>query len=373
MNYNGINDNGDIKRKKKIAFYINVLTKGGAERVMSQLANQFAEHGYNVFLISSFQSEGEYILSPKVQRINLENKQDFGNKLRRNIKLICELRSVLKKIKPDVLVSFMQEPNFRAVIATRGLNIRTIVSVRNDPNMEYAGKVGNFVGKIVLPLADGCVFQTEDARQWFPKKIQKKSKIIFNEVSQKFFTQKWRPESQIIVSVGRLSEQKNQKMLINAFVEVAPDFPDCTLEIYGDGPLKNDLQKQINKTKFSDRIFLKGNVDEVEKVLSRASIFILSSDYEGMPNALLEALAIGVPCISTDCPCGGPRMIIRNKVNGILVPVSNYVYLSRSIRYLLDSPDKMEEISINAKKTAVKFDPLNIFKEWEEYIIKTER
>lgn len=361
--------NNDNKRKH-IAFYINVLTDGGAERVMSQLANQFVEHGYRVSLITSFKAEGEYPVDSSVKRIYLDELQDFGNRLKRNIRLIIRLRKVINRIRPDVLVSFMQEPNFRAVLATRGIKkVKTVVSVRNDPRMEYAGRIGNFVGKYILPLADRCVFQTEDAKSWFPKSMQKKSKIIINEVSQKFFTQKWNPKGQKIVSVGRLTEQKNHKMLIDAFYEVSHDFPESTLEIYGEGPLRNELQSKIDNMKLTDKVFLKGNVNNIEEVLSHTSIFVLPSNYEGMPNALLEAMAVGVPSITTDCPCGGPKMIIDNGVNGILTPVSDYRKMANAIKAMLNSPDRMLEISNNAKKTSTKFEPINVFREWEKYLI----
>lgn len=357
-----------MEHSRRIAFYINVLTKGGAERVMSQLANQFAEHGYEVFLITSFQGQGEYSLSDKVKRLNLEKEQDFGNRLQRNVRLVEKLRYVLKKIKPAVLISFMQEPNFRAIMATRGLNIKTIISVRNDPNMEYAGKVGEFVGIHLLPMADGCVFQTEEARKWFPVKLQKKSKIIFNEVSTTFFDKNWRAEDQRIVTVGRLTEQKNQKMLIEAFYNISDEFPECTLEIYGEGPLREDLQRQITSYGLNNRIFLKGEVDNIPEVLSKASLFVLPSNYEGMPNALLEALAVGVPSISTDCPCGGPRMLIKNEENGLLIRSENIGDLKDAIKKVLGNKYFSRKLSVNAKESAKKFRPDFVFGKWEEYV-----
>ena len=357
----------DKNKKTKIAFYINVLIKGGAERVMSQLANQFSEHGYEVYMITSFQDEEEYTLGDQVKRINLEKEQDFGDRIKRNIRLIFKLRRVLKSIKPDMIVSFMQEPNFRAILAARGLGIKNIVSVRNDPNKEYGGKIGWIVGKVLLPLADGCVFETEEARSWFPRKLQKKSKIIFNEVDKSFFDTEWHPKGQTVVTIGRLAEQKNQQMLIKAFSGIASRFPVSRLEIYGEGPLKDQLQELINTLHIQDRAFLMGNIDHVNEVLSKARVFVLPSDYEGMPNALLEALAVGVPCIATDCPCGGPRMLIKNGVNGFLISVGDAEGLQESIQTLLLDEQMAENISLAETNTARKFKSDKVYQEWNEY------
>ena len=129
----------------------------------------------------------------------------------------------------------MEEPNFRAILATRGLPVKTLISVRNDPNKEYAGRLGTFVGKALLPMADGCVFQTREAQAWFPEKLQKKSKIIYNAVKEDFYHIERKPNHEEIVTCGRLTEQKNHAMLIAAFAEVAKQRPNATLRIYGEG------------------------------------------------------------------------------------------------------------------------------------------
>ena len=170
----------------KIMFYINTLAGGGAQRVMANLANMFAEKRNVVAVVTSYPVENEYPLNKEVARYNL-SKERVASKLRRNIDYIVSLRNVVKREKPDVLISFMGEPNYRAVMATRGLPIKTVISVRNDPNREYPGRISRFLGQNLLPLADGCVFQTEEARNWFPEKLQSKSRIIMNAVKTEFF------------------------------------------------------------------------------------------------------------------------------------------------------------------------------------------
>lgn len=303
---------------KKIMFYINAIHDGGAERVMVNLAKYFSENRYDTSLVTSFRDTWEYPLAPTVKRLTLEETEIKQSRIKRNLSRIKKLRDLCKSEKPDILISFMAEPNFRAVLATIGLPVRTIVSVRNDPNREYAGSLGHFVGKVILPLADGCVFQTEEAKLWFPKRLQKKSAVIYNAVKEDFFNIERAPIPGEIITCGRLEPQKNHKLLIDAFAEVSKLYPEAVLKIYGDGSLKYQLRQQIGDLGLHGKVFLMGTTDHVEEALRTADLFVLSSDYEGMPNALMEAMAAGVPCISTDCPCGGPRELFgENKYNSL--------------------------------------------------------
>ena len=157
-------------------------------------------------------------------------------------------------------------------------------------------------------------------------------------------------------------------MLIGAFAQIAKEFPNENLLIYGSGELKQNLQKLIENLNLQKRVFLMGTTDKVEEVLSKAKIFVLSSDYEGMPNALMEAMTVGLPCISTDCPCGGPKKLIKDKQNGLLVPCKNEGELALAMEKLLSSKNLAEEIGINARKTAQSFAHPIIFKQWKQYL-----
>ena len=303
---------------KKLLFYINALNGGGAERVMSNLSSQFVDKGYEVLFATSYPADGEYELNKKIKRFNLESENIPCSKIKRNYVRVKRLRQICKREKPDVLVAFMAEPNFRAIIATIGLKTKTVISVRNDPEKEYAGRLMNFVGKYILPMADGCVFQTEEAKKWFPKKLQNKSTIIFNAVKREFFEAKRKPVNGLIVTCGRLEEQKNHILLIKAFFNVVKKNPNAYLHIYGEGSLKDYLQSLIDNLGLNHSVKLMGQTNDVVSVLEKADVFVLSSFYEGMPNALMEAMAVGVPCIATDCPCGGARMLLNDN-NGILI------------------------------------------------------
>ena len=354
---------------KKIVFFINTIQGGGAERVIVQLANAFANDIFDVVMVTSFAVNGEFQLDSKIKRIILEESGEEKSIIKRNVGRILKLRRICKREKADVIVSFMAESNVRAVISTFGLSTKSIISVRNDPNRDYEGILGKLVGKYLLPFSDGCVFQTSDARAWFPKRLQNKSKIIFNAVKADFFSEEYCPSNNsLVVSVGRLEPQKNHKLLIDA-IKIAKDcIPTIKCIIYGEGKQREELEKYISELDLKQHIELPGEVKNVNKVLKRADVFVLSSEYEGMPNALLEALAIGVPSISTDCPCGGPKMLAEDFNACTVVPLNDAVALSNEIVYLLENEKIREDIHRKTKAAANIFKPVAVYEEWKEYL-----
>lgn len=351
---------------KTLLFYINTLHHGGAQRVMVQLAGRFAAAGWRVVLVTSFVAKEEYPIPAGVERVSIEQEQIVQNALRRNGSRIRALRALCRQYRPAALISFMAEPNFRAVLATRGLPVKTIVSVRNAPEKEYGGRASRFVGRHILPLADGCVFQTEEARRWFPARMQSKSAVIMNQVSERFFDVTPPAERRDVVAVGRLTAQKNHALLFRAFART-PDRGD-RLIIYGEGELRGDLEALGEELGLGGRVLLPGLSQDVAEAIKGARLFVLPSDFEGMPNALLEAMALGLPCIATDCPCGGPAAVLRDGENGLLVPVGDEDALAAALTALLCDSDGREQLGRAARETAENFRPEAIFQQWESYI-----
>lgn len=351
----------------KLAFYINSIHEGGAERVITNLATYFSNTDYEVILITSFYDKWEYPYDDKIKRIVLEDKDKKNNRIIKNVSRVIKLRRVIKKEKPDCLISFMAEPNYRALLACSGLKTKSIISVRNEPKIEYSGKAGWLLGHFLLPIADGCVFQTTDAQEWFPKRLKKKSTIIYNAVKDDFYHADRKPVRNLIVSCGRLEEQKNYPLLIKAFTKVVDEIPDARLFIYGDGSLKNKIADLIKKNNLENKVYLKGQTKNVVKALKEADLFVLSSLYEGMPNALMEAMAVGVPCISTDCPCGGPKMLF-DSVGGILVTNNDQLELEKAIRSVLFDDEKKNSLGNQAKIKAEVFSSDKIYRRWELFI-----
>ncbi len=349
----------------RLLFYINSLYGGGAERVIANLANQFYQHGHNVCVVTTFKKNTEYYLDHGIERIVLTSiDEKLGNVVCKNIKLIKRLNRVIEKFDPLVAISFMGEPNFR-LLACRTLK-KKIISIRSDPRSEYRG-IRGFITKKLFYKADGIVCQTQDVLNWLKPSIKKNGKVILNQVNTSFYKTD-HLSFEYYVATGRLNEAKNYEMLIDAFHKFLKIHPSAKLHIYGEGELKQKLQDRIVQNGNENSIILKGRTDNINNVLSHAKAFLLSSNYEGMPNGLLEAMAVGVPCISTDCPCGGPRTVITNGINGILVPVGDVDSMVIALCKVEEDTTFSQLISNAAKETSKMFEPSKVYEEWNSFV-----
>lgn len=354
-----------------IICYINKLNDGGAERVMSVLANGLSRLGHKVIMVTDYSVPNEYPLDTEIERHILDG--EFGQQTKkaasRTLKRIFTLRKLCKQNRADVLISFMRLANFRGILATRMLKTKNLISVRIDPKIGYRSKSAKQIAKWTYPMTDGCVFQTDEAKAWFAPKVQKKSRIIFNPVSDAFFkTAPAAMQEKKIVTCGRLDKQKRFDLLIDAFGKVCDEFPDYTLEIYGVGALQEKLQAQIDALGRQDKIQLMGRCEDVPNTIKTASLFVLSSDYEGLPNALMEAMVLGLPVISTDCGGGGARALIEDGVDGLLVPVNDVDALAEAIRKNLADPEGAKLRGEKAGEKAKGFSTENIITQWGNYI-----
>ena len=360
-----------------IYFYINNLSHGGAERVMLALAKAFAEKGNDVTVVTMYRGCDEYEIPEKVKRISLVDKhldllanKGFFKRLIRYLMIsfigYFLLRLFFIKNNPDLLISFLGEANKHALISGFGFNFKKIVSVRNDPSKEYSGFISKLLVKKLFNYADGIVFQTKQAKEWFPENIQKKSIVIPNPIDERFFGKVYDGKRSGLVSVGRLTEAKNHELLIRAFSEIANKIPD-NLEIYGEGPLKEKLTILIKSLGLKDRVFLRGVVKDIPNVIRKAKLFVLPSNYEGMPNALMEAMALGIPCIATDCPCGGPSYLLEGKKE-FLIGLKNQSELSKKIIILIESDITLNKLSNYLEKRAKEFTLCRISDNWIKHI-----
>lgn len=356
-----------------ILFYISTIRGGGAARVMTNLANQFVEDGNKVCFITNFSEESEYFLDDKVIRFSVEEKESSYNFLRKNIHRIKYLRKVIKKEKPDIVVSFMHENDVRAYMATFALKTKLVLSVRNDPQTLYQNTIKKTIAKFVYSRADAVVFQTTDAKKWFGNRI-KESRVIYNQVAEEFFEVERAEQCKDIITTGKFLPQKNHMLLMEAYKKIA-DKTNEKLVIYGDGKLRKFYLDWIKNNGFENRVFLPGNISDVRQVLASGKLFVMSSNYEGMPNSLMEAMASGIPCISTDCPCGGPKELAKD--GGVrLVPVGDVECLADEILSFLNGKTNENELIANAKKTSRSYAPDKIYQMWKgyfEYICDKEK
>lgn len=340
---------------------------GGAEKQIIMLANEMTNKGHDVTLISLNSNNMCYYLNPKVNYIFIpDNNLGVFKILGRYI----ELRKYLKKLKPDIIINFWFQTAYLTAFMSRTITGKIIYSERGDPgDKEYSGILG-FIRSITLPRIDGFVFQSYGAMKFFDSNVQKKSIIIHNPVYvDKEECLICNQREKTIVTIGRLHAQKNQQLLINAFAQIADQFPSYKLEIYGDGELRDELQNQILSLKMEERIFLLGTSKNVLNLIKNASLFVLSSDYEGLPNTLIEAMSLGIPCISTDCRPGGAREIINDGENGIITKCGDCGELSSAIKFILSNPEKGLQFSKEGKKIVEKFNPIKIYEKWEKWII----
>lgn len=361
----------------KIMFVIDTMTKGGAERVVANLTSYLAKK-YDITIITVYNTECAYELNENVKFYTLdESKTDIYHKTKKNmigkaikfIKRIKNLNQYKKEWQPNIIVSFLPLSNFITLFSNMFYKVKTIISVRNDPEREYNNKTYKFLMNWLYPKTDGIVFQTKEAKAYFKESIQKKSEIIPNPIHEdfigKFYTGK---REKVIVSVGRLEEQKNHKILIEAFNNILNKHPEYKLIIYGDGKLKDDLTNFAAELNLQEKVLLPGSSKNIKEKIYNAEMFVLPSLYEGMPNALMEAMALGMPVISTDCPCGGPRYLIKNNVNGILVPVDNSREIEKAINKIIEDREFAKKIGENAHNICDTLAPSKINKKWENYI-----
>lgn len=351
----------------RLLFYISTIRGGGAARVMTNLANQFVQDENEVYFVTNFPAEEEYFLEERIIRYSLETVESKANPLVKNYKRISLLRNIVKEVSPDIVVSFMHENDVRAYAATRGLKTKLLLSVRNDPAKLYKAKIKGKIARFIYGHADAVVFQTEDAKSWFGT-IKGKSKVIYNQVAPEFYqVERNVLTCRDIVTTGKFMPQKNHQMLMQAFCMIAGEVEE-NLIIYGDGKLRGEYETFIQKSNMQERIFIPGNCSNVAETIAENKLFVMSSDYEGMPNSLMEAMAVGMPCISTDCPCGGPKELSGHADSVELVGVGDVNNLAEKMKLMLMSDDYAEKKASLAKQRAEEFKPEIIYCQWKDYI-----
>lgn len=348
----------------KLSFVTANLGSGGAERVMSLLANQFIENGYEVEFIFLKKSLLFYPLNQQV-KIKIAEEECGSDSL---CKKMFWMRKYIKQNKPDVIFAFRIAIYSVTLLSLLGVKVPVIASERNDPRFySIAWKV---IQAVLLPLANHFVVQTQKIKDYFPKFIQRKTDIIFNPVTEKVFTIPNTPKEKRIISVGRLHSQKNQKMMIEAFSRVSGQFPEWKLVVYGEGPERESLERMIQESKFKiqDKVFLPGRSENIIDELYKSEIFAFSSDYEGMSNAVVEAFCVGLPIITTKV--SGTEDIIINGENGFLLERNDVIGMERAMRNLMSDDNLRKKMGDNNKTKSDLFYVDNIFKQWEKVLKK---
>lgn len=353
----------------KIIFTCDSMNSGGAERVISSLANSFVkESNITVSIIGVSDRDKPKSFYTLDSRINYYSLCDGYDKKVNLFKRIYLLRNKLKELRPDVVISFLPHVNFYTMIACKSLKTPYIVSERNDPNRNPKNKIIRIFKYLSFMKADGCVFQSEGAKEFYYSEIRNKSIVINNPINLTFVPNEYvQNKEKTILAVGRLTPQKNYPLLLNAFKIFNEKNGNCyNLKIYGDGPLKDDLINLAKKLNIQKNVQFVGNDPNWHQKEYKDAMYVLSSDYEGMPNSLIEALALGIPCVSIDCPCGGPKQMVQDRINGFLVYTNDYLEFSKKMNEALrcDS-EKIYKLNSDLKQK-LEIDAISF--EWISYI-----
>ena len=353
---------------RDIFFIMPALTGGGAERVVSILANYFVNQ-CNVTVCLVEKDTVDYTLD---SRISI-NTSALGSERRGIGKVFSKLISIRKWMleHPDaVFISFMDNENILTSFASVGLPVRVVLSQRNDPFQTLKNHILKCMtfSAYKLNACKSIVFQTEGAKEFYPESIQKKGRIILNPLKENLPEPFDGTRSKRIVSVARLEPQKNYPMLITAFSEFYKLHPDYVLEIYGEGTEKENLLSLTRQLGIEGSVVFCGFEKSIHEKILDASMFVLASDYEGLSNAMLESLALGLPTICTDCSPGGARMVIQSGQNGLLVPVRATNELCAAMCEVAENHTLAEHLSHEAVSIRKELCIQEISRQWESLL-----
>lgn len=348
---------------RRLLLTIPALECGGAERVLTTLANYWVSLGWDITLLT-YEKEGVqpfYTLDTRIRLIQIDALSFNPFLLLWDvIKRLFYIRKVVKKLQPDGVLSFLDMNNVLTFWAVRGLDAPVWVSERIDPHASPIPGIKKKLRDLTYNVAQGVVVQTQ--------RIADAMKGISVQVISNPFMVIEAPElkrEKIIVAAGRLDSQKGFDGLIRSFQGIASQYPDWSLVIWGEGEERVHLERMIAHYNLAKQVRLPGRTKDIFSEMQKGSIFVLSSRFEGMPNALGEAMSLGLAVISTDCPTG-PRELIENEKNGLLVPVDDEASMAQAMEKLIQDEKLRESLGKEAHKAMRKYSIQEISKQWEE-------
>lgn len=357
-----------MTNKKKIVLFCGTMQQGGAERVLSNLANHWAINQKSITLITIDSTRPFYELVPSIEHITLGLTDNSNRNLLKgiwgNYQRVKALRRLLKQINPDVLISFITDANLIAILASRWLKMQIIVSDRVNPYVEWT--VNNlykiYLKRWLYSFASYVVVQTRGANDYYTWLPKSKLKVINNPIQEGFKALPKVVRESIVLAVGRLEHQKNFSMLIEAFSKI--DAKNWRLIIVGEGNEQYILEQLILEKNITNKVKLVGKAQDVTEWYQKASIFVLSSRFEGYPNVLIESMSMGLAAISTDCDFG-PSEIIEHGKNGLLITSENVTEMINALQKLIEDSSLRNRLGNEAQKIREKLSLEQIAKQWE--------
>lgn len=352
-----------------ILFVISKIGLGGASKQLCMTANALYEYGHNVLI---YTMNGDKC----VQKINkgviyIPNTSIESSRFMQWVKNPFAIRNVVKSNNIDVVIAWQTNAGTYVTLATLGLNVKTIFCERSDPYMEPSSV--HFFTTRLADMADGGVFQTQKAMRYY-KRLSKKSVVIHNPVSEfvnndKYVDYSTRPHK--IVYLGRLTiEQKRIDLMLEAMVKIHDACPDYKLYLYGEGSGRVFLENRAKVLGIESSVIFCGLTKKAIEDIKDARLMLLSSDYEGIPNTVIEAFQAGVPVVTTDCSPGGCRVLINDGKNGFIVPFRDVNALAKKAVELLSDESLAKKFIFNSYEKLKEFEPKRIFDKWNAYILK---
>jgi GalNAc-alpha-(1->4)-GalNAc-alpha-(1->3)-diNAcBac-PP-undecaprenol alpha-1,4-N-acetyl-D-galactosaminyltransferase len=359
-----------------IAFVIPGLGPGGAERVATLLCNFWASEGHAVTLIT-FEDEGTvpfYMLDRAIALRKLNASAGSGSaRLLNNVNRVLRLRALVKELRPDALVAFTTDANVIGLLASRGTDVPVVISERNQPDRPGLASMHRLARRLTYPFADAVIVQTDTIANWVQNRLRTPVHVIPNPVA--LTTPRAlmaTPHQHVLIALGRLTAQKGFDILIEAFARVAGKHPDWRLVIYGGGPDRTELETLRDVLSLQRRVSLPGITKNIETAFAEASLFVLPSRFEGYPNALLEALAAGLPTIATSGP-GGASEILEDGKFGLLVPPGDAVALASALDRMMSDPELRGTYGAKAPNAVAELNVERIGRQWLDLLAAIRR
>ena len=355
----------------KIAMFIpSLIITGGAERVFITLANWFAKNNHSVVILTVVDSEPFYEIDKRVkmETMGMKYSKSFIVKLLKEpylcVKYTHSLVKIVKEYNIDIVLSFLHRANRTNVFARWFTHKPAIISERDDPL--FASLKHRILSRWIYPKADTIVCQSEEVEKYFLS-MGAKCKVLPNPLNTAALGEFIENKTKRIVSVGRLAPEKNHRMLIEAFSMIYPAHRDYSLVIIGEGPLKEELEKQIKDLDLQGAVHIHKNMKNVMTKVNDAACFVLPSDTEGMPNVLIEAMGSGMPVVSTDFRTRVARNLIQNGVNGFVVPVGNTKNMAEAIDMIISSKELQVKMGLENLKIRDLLGEEKICSQWEAF------
>lgn len=352
---------------KRLFIMTHNMAGGGCERVIAQLAGRFSDWGIECTIVTEYACASFYPLDARVRLVPLLAGSACPS--RQIPRAYLRLRRLVRRERPDVVLAMPEKVNVWTVLFLLGSGVPVVVSERNDPRRHPESRVKRILRALLYPFARGFVFQTEQAAACFSKRIRRRAAVLPNPLDAARLGPPWNgARERRVAFVGRLEPQKNVPLLLAAFARFHAAHPDWTLALYGDGSQRETLEAMARALLPEDAVAFFGLCPDVAERIRRAGIFALCSDFEGMPNALIEAMALGLPSVATDCPSGGCASLIEHGHNGLLVPPGDAEALCRALGRLADEPALAASLGLRARELAVRLDDRRVAGEWRDYL-----